>query len=233
MPRTLIGVGSSLEPAASSGVEPEAGPHLDVAAGEGGQQLVHDDTDQHETHLMLRDAVRTELGRANASKSAAGPGSVKLLPSPDFQDPTPIASSGARKELGKRRRPTVVALLIGLVVLLGGVVIWTRAHSTGSASDGAPPPSKELVPVPTEARPAPPPLPPVVSAAAPPPDVASATPPPDVASATPPTAPEKPAVSRPRAGSPASKPAPVKPSSPAPTAKPTPGGGEDLANPYR
>ena len=220
LPRTLLGVGSSPEPA-SSGVEHMAEPHLDAPAGEGGQQLVHDDTDQHETHLMMRDVVRTELDRVGALKSAAAPGSVKLLPSPEFQDPTPSASSGARKEPEQRRSPTMVALLIGAVVLLGGVVLWTRAHSTGPASDGAPPPGKELVPVPAEARPAPPPLP-AVSAAAPP-DVASAAP----------TAPEKPVVSRARPGSPASKPTPMKPSSPAPTAKPTPGGGEDLANPYR
>ena len=174
---------------------------------------------------MLRDAVRTELGRAGASRSAAAPGTVKLLPSPDFQDPTPIASSGARnKELGQRRRPTVVALLIGLLVLLGGFVIWTRARSPGPASDGAPPPGKELVPAATEAHPAPPPSsPPALSATAPPPEAASAAP----------TPPEKPAVVRAPAGGRGSKPAPVKTSSPAPPAKPNPGGGEDLANPYR
>jgi eukaryotic-like serine/threonine-protein kinase len=208
LPRTLLGISPPLDPAPVIHVAPEAPLEL---ALEGDQELLHDDTDQHETHLMLRDAVQTELGRAGAAQAAA-PGGVKLLPSPDFQDPTPIASSGARKELSQRRRPTVVALLIGLVVLLGAGLLWTRAHPSGSASEGAPLPGNELAPPPPEARPAPPP------------PAASAAPLPEAA----PTAPEKPSVSRAPA-----RPAPVKPSSPARPAKPTPGGGEDLANPYR
>ena len=213
LPRTLLGVSPPLDPAPVINIAPEDPPLL---AAEGDQELLHDDTDQHETHLMMRDAVQAELGRTGAPQAAA-PGGVKLLPSPDFQDPTPIASSGARK-LAQRRRSPVVALLVGLVVLLGAGLLWTRAHPPGAASEGAPLPGKELAPPPTEARPAPPP-PSAVSAAAPLPEAATAAPT---------AAPEKPAVSHAPARS-----TPVKPTSPAKPAKPSPGGGEDLANPYR
>lgn len=219
LPRTLLGVSPPLDPAPVINVAPEAPPQL---AGDADQQLLHDDTDQHETHLMMRDAVQAELGRADASKAAA-PGGVKLLPSPDFQDPTPIASSGARKEPATRRRSPVVALLVGLVVLLGAGLLWTRAHPPGSASEGAPLPGKEIAPPPTEAHPAPPPPQPAASAAAPLPEAATAAP----------AAPEKPAVSHAVARPAPVVGAPVKPSSPARPAKPSQGGGEDLANPYR
>src|SRR4051794_11611104 len=108
MPRTLLGVG----PAADSASDRlRGGAHLEVVDDEGEQQLLSDDTDQHETQLMLRDEMRAQIkaGRAaipvaavsapedheGSTGAAARPRELAPRPAPDFQDPTPIASSGA------------------------------------------------------------------------------------------------------------------------------------------
>jgi len=225
MPRTLLGVGTSVDSAAQ-----QDGSHPDDPND---QQLLSDDTDQHETHLMMRDAVRAELKRTQAPAGATGnDGPTEAFdvthraprPLPDFQDPTPIASTGARLSLGPSRRPRMVALVIGLLALIGGLVIWTRVRADGAPRDEASAPGKELGAAPAEVHHDPAPV-----ASAPPSAVASAAP---AGSG----APEKPAVSQ---AVTAHKPVPVaapptKRTPPAAPAKPPPaGGGEDLANPYR
>ena len=244
LPRTLLGVGPSADPA-------HARTRLEVV-DEGEQQLLSDDTDQHETQLMLRDEMRAELSRGRspipvAAMSAPGapeaandaPGrhpAIDPRPPPDFHDPTPIASSTARPSFMPSRRPQVVAVFAALLLLLGGILIWSRLGSTGAASDGPPPQPRELVPMATEAPHAP----------APPPSVSAAPAPPEGATApsSVPTAPEKPSIpavpvpgaSHGHKPAPSATPAvgaPVKPKPPVDAPKPPPPGGEDLANPYR
>jgi eukaryotic-like serine/threonine-protein kinase len=250
MPRTLLGVG----PAADAASEHlRGGARLEVVNDEGEQQLLSDDTDQHETQLMMRDDMRAKLKLGNGSIPVAAvsapadhdgsidasvrAASVEQRHPPDFQDPTPLASTGARHSFGPSRRPQAIAVVLGVLLLLGGVLIWTRIRPTGLASDGPPPQPRELVPMATEPRRDPPP--PTASVAPPPP------PPPEVASAVPtapsaPDVPEKPSISHVSSGGHGRKPAPsataaagapVKPTADPP--KPPPGGGEDLANPYR
>ena len=238
LPRTLLGVGPSAEGGA------QARARLEILDDGGDQQLLSDDTDQHETQLMLRDAMRAELGLgrspipvAAVSARTGHEGSIGAsgraaefapLPSPDFQDPTPIASSsGARHSFMPSRRPQIVAVVAGLLLVLGGLLIWSRMSSTGPASDGPPPQPRALVPMATEPPPAPTP-----SASTAPSAAASA------ASALP-TAPEKPSIpavpasAPPRGHRPPPSTTPVKPTAPVAPPKPPPGGGEDLANPYR
>jgi serine/threonine protein kinase len=241
MPRTLLGVGSSAAQAQSGGL------HLEVL-DHPSDKLLSDDTDQHETHLMMRDEVRAELKRTQApvpgsalsapteaSDASAQPDDASSRhprPLPDFQEPTPLASTGARLSFGPSRRSRMVALGVGLFALIGGLVLWSRLRTDGSTSDDVNAPGKELGAAPSEVHHD---LVPIASA--PPP----ALPPPEAASAAPAGSgsPEKPAVTPAVTGSPGRKRAPVaappvKRAPPAAPAKPPPaGGGEDLANPYR
>ena len=222
MPKTLLGVGSSPDVTTRE--------QQDSAS----EALLSDDTDQHETHLMMRDAVRAELKLTQAPVPVAATSALSgsdgatqprravggsLRPPPDFQDPTPPASTGARLSFGPNRRSRLVALAIGLVALIGGLVLWTRLRE---ASDDAPAPGKELGAAPAPAR-----LDPVPLAPAPPPSAAVVVTPSGSAS------PEKPAVSPVNTGRKAAAP-PAKRAPPAAPAQPPPAaGGEDLANPYR
>jgi serine/threonine-protein kinase len=244
MPRTLLGVGPAADDAAA---RLHGGARLEIIDddGDGDQELLSDDEDQHETQLMMRDEMRAELKRgampvaavsAPTGHDGGAAHAADRTPRPplDFHDPTPIASSGARHSFGPSRRPQAVAVGAALVLLLGGILIWSRMGSPGSASDGPPAPPRLLVPIATEARPAPPP-PPTTSAAAPP----------TAAPSTAPTTldiPEKIVPNHPALHGHLTTPAPpvtavvapVKPVAPPDAPKPPPpSGGEDLANPYR
>ena len=249
MPRTLLGVGPAVDSAAA---HIRATSHLEIIDDEGEQQLMSDDTDQHETQLMMRDDMRAQLKLGHSPIPVAAVSAPQMhegaigasgrandsarRPPPDFQEPTPLESTGARHSFGPSRKPQAVAIGIGLLLLLGGVAVWSRMGGAGPASDGPQPPPRELVPLATEAAhdPAPPPS---VSVAPPTPSS-----PPVVVSALPDT-PEKPSaphVSGPLHGkkpAPSAAPAvapPVKPPPPVDAPKPPPPpGGEDLANPYR
>jgi hypothetical protein len=139
------------------------------------------------------------------------------------------------------RKPQFVAVGAALVLLLGGVLIWSRLSGSGRASDGPPPQPRELVPMATETPHVPAP-PPSVSAAPVPP-----APPEDAPSASvSPALPGKPSNPVVPAGAPlhGHKPAPttapvvgapVKPTPPVDTPKPPPPAGPDdmSGNPYR
>jgi serine/threonine-protein kinase len=210
MPRTLIG-------AAASAGEPTG------SADEASDELLSDDTDQHETHLMMRDDVRAQLAR-----TAAPVADRTLRSSPDFQEPTPLASTGARSSVGPSRRPRMIALAVGVLALIGGLVLWTRLRDSGSSRDAAP--DKELGAGPAEGHHD---LVPIASALPP------SSPPPEVVVAAAPGgsgSPEKPAVSAAATGhkaAPVAAPPSKRTPPTAPTKPPPAGGGEDLANPYR
>lgn len=253
MPRTLLGVGPAVDSAAA---RLRAASHLEIIDDEGEQQLLSDDTDQHETQLMMRDDMRAQLklghapvpvaavsaphmhGGAGSRGAAARADEGAHRAPPDFQEPTPLESTRARHSFGPSRKPQAVAIGLGVLLLLGGVLVWSRMSSPGPASDGPPPQPRELVPMATEAPHDPAPPPPSVSVAPP-------APPPVVAASASPGTPEKPPVShvpgpihghRPApSGAPAAG-APVKPTAPVDAPKPpapAPAGAEDLANPYR
>ncbi len=246
MPRTLLGVGPTADGASDL---VHGGARLEIVDDGGEQQLLSDDTDQHETQLMMRDDMRAKLKLGNAPiavAAASAPtghegsmdGSGRAAghdprPPPDFQDPTPIASTGARHSFGPSRRPQAMAAVLGVVLLLGGVLVWSRLRSTSLAGDGPPPQPRELVPMATAPRQDPPSPPSASAAPTPPPETASAAP----AAPAIPEAPEKPSVSHVSSGGRGRKPAPSATAAAGkPTAapvKPPPGGGEDLANPYR
>jgi hypothetical protein len=252
LPRTLLGVGPS-----SDGAQVRA--HVEGLSDDD-QELLSDDDDQHETQLMLRDEMRAELSRGRgqipvaalsaptaheAANDASGRDvAMEPRPPPDFQDPTPIASSGTRPSFMPSRKPQFVAVGAALVLLLGGVLIWSRLSGSGPASDGPPPQPRELVPMATETPHVPAP-PPSVSAAPVPPAPPA---PPEAA----PSASASPAISGKAsnpvvpAGAPlhGHKPAPstapvvaapVKPTPPVDAPKPPPPAGPDdmSGNPYR
>ncbi len=250
MPRTLLGVGPAADDAAA---RLHGGARLEIIDDEGEQELLSDDTDQHETQLMMRDEMRAELKRGQRAMpvaalsapsandettgASARVGHGAARPPLDFHDPTPIASTGARHSFGPSRRPQAVAVGAGLLLLLGGILIWSRMSSPSPASDGPPPQPHLLVPIATEAHAEPAP-PPTMSAAAPP----------TAAPSTAPTTldiPEKVVVAHgpsslhghlPTPSVTATAVAPVKPAPPPDAPKPPappPAGGEDLANPYR
>jgi hypothetical protein len=246
MPRTLLGVGPAADSAAA---QVHGGARLEIIDDDGDQQLMSDDTDQHETQLMMRDDMRAQLKLGHSpvpvaavsapmmhdrSMGASGRADANAhRPLPDFQEPTPLESTGARHSFGPSRKPQAVAVAVGLLLLVGGVAVWSQMGSAGPASDGPQQP-RELVPMATEAPHDPPP-PPSVSVALPPPS------PPTVALSALPDTPEKPSVSHGSSGLHGHKPAPsatpavappVKPTPPVDAPKPPPGG-EDLANPYR
>jgi hypothetical protein len=214
-----------------------------------------DEEDEGETQLMDRDhapaAILAALGRSKATPPppsvlevtpapAPVPVSIPVPPAPTSDEGTPSASIEALAippAPPPSRLPQVVAIVVGLLLALGGIVVWSELRSSE-----APPPRTGGSPAPSTATPEPrPAATPVVTATA---TTSAALSPSDLPTVAPPSGASGPPVLKGRlprgkasaAPSAAPEPArpiePTKPPEPAKAAEPAKPA-EDMANPYR
>ena len=216
---------SSQSPASSSAprsVSAVRRAELQVVGELAPHEGVPDDDDEHETLLMDRDAqsALAALGLlpgAPAASVTPPPASAPRFSEEGTQASASLEALAIVPPPAPRRGPQVVALVLGIVITIGGVAIWTKLT--------APPPA--LPPPPAAAAAAPAPTP--VAAPTPTPSVTAAptaTASAEVTAAAVQPVKAPPAVGRAPWGRAAAAPEPPKPVDPP---KPP----EDMPNPYR
>jgi serine/threonine-protein kinase len=200
-----------------------------------------DEEDEGETQLMDRDAPEAQVLAALALRPkavAAAPPPPPPRPPPS-DDGTPSATIGAIElPLPKpSRTPQIVALVVGILIAVGGVVIWWQLDSEKAPAPAESPsaPGAAVPPKPPVSSPTPPTLETAAPPAPPPTTAPSATAVPAPSARWPAPWPKKPGGKLAPAPAPAPDPPPapkpLDPPKPAPKPDP-PKPQDDDANPY-